>query len=209
MTDGRDINRNIDTHEVEVQDIRTNIFCSSGMHFPNGSYATFGGNGAVTVGGNIGSQLNTGGYSAEWDATYQDYDGTKSIRILNPCDAGSDFTSSQCEWFDQPSLMSMQEQRWYSTAEPLATGQLVIIGGYTAGGYINRNYPNVDPEFEGGAATCTYEYWPNPDNSSAKTMQFLIDTSGLNSYPHTFLMPSGKMFLQANYSTSMLLQFFA
>ncbi len=151
----------------------------------------------------MGSVLNPGGYSASFDETYQDYDGTKAIRILDPCPAGSDFNSAECGWFDQPDLLGMQKQRWYSTAEPTATGQIVIIGGYTSGGYINRNYPNVDPEFEGGAATCTYEYYPNTDGKGAETMQFLIDTSGLNSYPHTFLMPSGKMFLQANYSTSM------
>jgi len=33
-------------------------------------------------------------------------------------------------------------------------------------------------------------------------LQFLVDTGGLNAYPHTYLMPSGKMLLQANVSTS-------
>ncbi|KAJ3766035.1 hypothetical protein FB446DRAFT_417507, partial [Lentinula raphanica] len=32
-------------------------------------------------------------------------------------------------------------------------------------------------------------------------MQFMVKTSGLNSYAHTYLMPSGKMLVQANYST--------
>ncbi|KAH7890328.1 hypothetical protein F5I97DRAFT_1946086 [Phlebopus sp. FC_14] len=32
-------------------------------------------------------------------------------------------------------------------------------------------------------------------------MQFMITTSGLNSYAHTYLMPSGKMLIQANIST--------
>jgi hypothetical protein len=31
-------------------------------------------------------------------------------------------------------------------------------------------------------------------------MQFMVDTSGLNSYAHAFMMPSGKMFVQANIS---------
>ncbi len=160
------------------------------------------GNAAVTVGGNLGSVLNDGGFSASYDATYQDYDGTKAIRILDPCPAGSDFGSSECGWFDDPAVLSMKKQRWYSTAEPLGTGQLVIIGGFVQGGYVNRNWPNVDPEFEGGAADCTYEFFPNPDNTDAQTMQFMIDTSGLNSYAHTFLLPSGLMFLQANLSSS-------
>jgi len=33
-------------------------------------------------------------------------------------------------------------------------------------------------------------------------MDFLIKTSGLNSYPHSYLLPSGKVFLQANWSTT-------
>ncbi|KIK63995.1 hypothetical protein GYMLUDRAFT_161620 [Collybiopsis luxurians FD-317 M1] len=37
----------LNTHQTQVMDIRTNIFCASGMHLPNGSYVTFGGNGAV------------------------------------------------------------------------------------------------------------------------------------------------------------------
>ena len=30
--------------------VLTNTFCASGMHLPNGSYAAFGGNGAVGIG---------------------------------------------------------------------------------------------------------------------------------------------------------------
>lgn len=33
-------------------------------------------------------------------------------------------------------------------------------------------------------------------------MQFIVDTSGLSAYPHTFNIPLGKMFLQANISSS-------
>lgn len=35
-------------------------------------------------------------------------------------------------------------------------------------------------------------------------MQFMVATSGLNSYAHLYLLPSGRMFVQANYSTSKL-----
>lgn len=182
-------------------DIRTNSFCSSGMHLPNGSYIALGGNGAVGVGGNLGSQLYPGGYSAIWDSVYQDFDGTKAIRILNPCSASSDFTSPACAWFDEPSLLSMQHSRWYSSAEALADGSVIIIGGFVNGGYINRNTPNIDPATEGGAADPTYEYYPSK-NVTPPTFQFLVQTSGLNAYAHTFLMASGKLFVQANISTS-------
>ncbi|KAJ7595709.1 glyoxal oxidase N-terminus-domain-containing protein [Mycena floridula] len=185
----------MDTHEVDLMDITTNVFCASGMHLPNGSFATFGGNGAIGPGGNIGSVKNEYG-SGAYDATYQDADGTKAIRLLdsNNCDDNS------CTWFDNPAALSMQKQRWYSAAEPLGDGSIAIIGGFVNGGYVNRNFPNVDPEFEGGAAESTFEFYPS-NGQPATPMKFMIDTSGLNSYAHSFLMSSGKMFVQANIST--------
>lgn len=184
-------------------DVTTNVFCASGMHLPNGSYATFGGNGAIGPGGNIGSEKNSAG-SGAWDSVYQDFDGSKAIRVLSPCTDGSDFNSAECGWFDNPAALSMQKQRWYSAAEPLGDGTVVLIGGFVNGGYVNRNTPNTDPEFEGGAAESTYEFYPS-NGQTPQTMQFMVKTSGLNAYAHTFLMPSGKMFVQANVSTSAFL----
>ena len=78
--------------------------------------------------------------SASWDATYQgtpklarfygyfvfthfsDFDGSKSIRVLNPCSSSADsddFAAPECQWFDNPDTLSMQKQRWYSAAEAL------------------------------------------------------------------------------------------
>ena len=184
-------------------DVRTNSFCSSGMHLPNGSYVTFGGNGAVGPGGVLGSQPNPGNYSAAWDATYQNFDGTKAMRILNPCTVSEIASSqSQCTWYDDPTELSMKTGRWYSAAEALGDGSVIIIGGFANGGYINRNTPNIDPENEGGAAIPTYEYFPSKP-VTPPVFQFLVQTSGLNAYALTFLMPSGKLFVQANVSTSM------
>ncbi|KAF7314387.1 putative copper radical oxidase variant A [Mycena kentingensis (nom. inval.)] len=190
----------INSHSVDVMDIKTNSFCSSGMHLPNGSFVTFGGNGAIGPGGNIGSVKNPSGASGAWDATYQDFDGSKAIRILNPCTRDDDMTSTKCIWFDEPDLLSMQKQRWYSAAEPLANGTVAIIGGFVNGGYINRNYPNTDPTYSGGAAEPTYEFYPS-NGQTPQIMNFMVKTSGLNSYAHTFLLASGNMFVQANYST--------
>ena len=173
--------------------VLTNTFCASGMHLPNGSYVTFGGNNAIGPGGSSG----TNGY----DSTYQDYDGRKSIRVLNPCTNSDNMASSQCQWFDNPAVLSMQAERWYAAAEALGDGTVAIIGGFVSGGYINRNFPNTDPTYEGGAAVPTYEFYPS--RGAPVTMTFMTTTSGLNSYAHTYLMPSGNMLLQANISTSM------
>ena len=193
--------RDIPSGQSTVMDIYSNTFCASGMHLPNGSYTTFGGNGAISPGGNLGSQLNPGGGSAHYDDTYKDYDGTRAIRILNPCSgSNSDIVGkSTCGWWEDANVLQMQKSRWYSTAEPLADGTIALIGGFVNGGYINRNYPNTDPRTEGGAAEPTVEFYPS--NGAAKDMQFMIDTSGLNSYAHAYMMPSGKMFLQANVSS--------
>jgi hypothetical protein len=170
------------------------------MHLPNGSFTTFGGNGAIGPGGNLGSVPYPNGASAEFDATYQDYDGTRAIRIINPCTgSNSDIAANPaCGWWEDAKVLQMQKSRWYSTAESLADGTITLIGGFVNGGYINRNYPNTDPATEGGAAEPTVEFFPS--KGDAKVMQFMVDTSGLNSYAHAFLMPSGKMFVQANVS---------
>ncbi len=83
---------------------------------------------------------------------------------------------------------------------------LSSLAGFANGGYVNRNYPNVDPQFEGGAAVCTYEFFP-PKTQDPQPFNFLVGTSGLNAFPHAFLMPSGKLFVQANLSTGILVLF--
>ena len=141
---------------ASLLDVTTNVFCASGMHLPNGSFLTFGGNGAVGALGALGSQNN--GFVGSYDATIGDFDGRKAIRIINPCTGSPSSWGSDCQWFDNPALISMQKDRWYSAAEPMADGSVVIIGGFVNGGYINRNYPNTDPAYEGGAAEPTYEF---------------------------------------------------
>jgi hypothetical protein len=187
------------TKKAVVMDIKTNSFCASGMHLPNGSFVTFGGNSGVGVDGVTGSQTNPDG-SGAWDSTYQDFDGRRSIRIVNPCNPGDDLNSAQCAWFDEPTLLSMKAQRWYSAAEPTGDGTVVILGGFVNGGFINRWWPNEDPVTSRGQAQNTYEYYP-PKDGDPQLVQFLVKTSGLNAYAHTFLMPSGKMLVQANVST--------
>lgn len=171
----------------------TNSFCASGMHLPNGSYAAFGGNNAV-------GQGNVGPSQPGFDPFYWVADGGLSIRILNPCPSGSDFTSDDCKWFDDPTVLAMQHRRWYSTAEPLGTGEIVLIGGFQYGGYINRNVPNTDPCDPNGGAVCTTEIFP-ANGRVPVSMNFMSKTSGLNAYAHASLMASGKMFVQANFST--------
>jgi hypothetical protein len=89
---------------------------------------------ATAPGGNLGSQTYPGGYAASFDDTYKDYDGTKAIRILNPCTGSAASFGQNCQWFDNATQLSMQEARWYSTAESLGDGSIVLIGGMSNGG---------------------------------------------------------------------------
>ncbi|KAF7300487.1 hypothetical protein HMN09_00933100 [Mycena chlorophos] len=183
----------LNTNTVTLMDIQTNTFCSSGSHLPNGTFSVFGGNSAVAIGGGNGNDNG-------WDSVLQDFDGSRAIRLLSPCTTNEDFTQPECQWFDQPgnTALQIQDQRWYSSAEALADGTIVLLGGFTGGGYILRNYPNTNP-FAG--ASLTYEYYPNTVKMTPQNVSFLVETSGLNAYPHMFLMASGKMFVQANVST--------
>jgi hypothetical protein len=188
-------NRDLNTRTATPMDAQTNPFCAAGMHLPNASYAVFGGNTAVGPGGNNSDP----GSTVAFDPLYVNYDGTRAIRIITSCEGS--VTEAPCSWYDAPNGLQMAKHRWYPAAEALANGTIVIIGGFTAGGYINRNLPNVDPTFEGGQAEPTYELFP-PSAQAPQIMQFMVKTSGLNSYALTYLMPSGKMFVQANFSTS-------
>ncbi|EMD36250.1 hypothetical protein CERSUDRAFT_155904 [Gelatoporia subvermispora B] len=189
----------IESRTATPMDMLTNTFCASGMHLPNGSYVTFGGNGAVGQGGVEGDVQEPGGFTGLFDTVYGDWDGRTQIRLLNPCD--DDLNSTQCQWYDNRTDVQMQKARWYSTAEPLGDGSIAIIGGFVSGGYINRNTPNTDPEFEGGAAEPTTEFYPS--KGPAQVMNFMIKTSGLNAYAHTYLMPDGRLFVQANFSSTL------
>ncbi|KAG5353007.1 hypothetical protein C0989_011155 [Termitomyces sp. Mn162] len=181
----------IATRQSNVMDVASNVFCASGMHLPNGSYVAFGGNSAVSRGGGAASGGN-------WDAEYQDFDGSTAIRVLNPCTSSDNFALTQCQWFDNAAVLSMQKKRWYSSAEALADGSIVLIGGFVGGGYINRNTPDTTPVPE--AAENSFEFYP-ANGRVVTAMNFLFVTGGLNAYAHAFLLNSGKMLVQANVST--------
>ncbi|KAF8268119.1 glyoxal oxidase [Lactarius quietus] len=185
---------NIATRTATAMDVQTNPFCAAGMHLPNGSFATFGGNNAVGPGG----KNSDAGSTTAYDPTYQDYSGASAIRIINPCN--KDLSSSKCSWYDSPNGLQMAKARWYAGVEALADGSVVLMGGFVNGGYINRNYPNTDPTYEDGQAEPTFEFFPSR-SQTPEIMKFMVTTSGLNSYALAFLMPSGKMFVQANHST--------
>jgi hypothetical protein len=184
----------LNTRTATPIDAQTNPFCAAGMHLPNSSYAVFGGNTAVGPDGDNSYP----GSTTQYDPTYKDYDGTRAIRIISSCQG--DVTQAPCSWYDGANGLEMAKHRWYPAAESLANGTVVLIGGFTAGGYINRQLPNVDPTYENGQAEPTYEFFP-PTGQTPQIMQFMVKTSGLNSYALTYLMPSGKMFVQANFST--------
>jgi len=163
-------------------------FCASGAHLPNGSYVTFGERRQWTWWQHwlcqkqcrlrCPSMRHTGITTAQRPSV-------SSTHAQHP-----DFNSPNCQWFDNPAVLSMQKQRWYAGAESLPDGSVVLVGGFRRWWIFNRNFPNIDPEFEGGAAELHLSL-PSRGATPA-VMQFMIETSGLNSYAHTFLMPSGR-----------------
>lgn len=188
-------NRDLDAGTATVMPAQTNPFCAAGMHLPNGSFAVFGGNSAIGPGG----YNNDPGSTPQHDPVYGDYFGTNDIRMITSCPG--DPTQPPCVWYDAPNGLQMIKNRWYPAAESLPTGAVVLIGGFSSGGYINRNFPNVDPTFESGQAEPTYEFFPQT-GQTPQIMPFMPLTSGLNAFALTYLMPSGMIFLQANFSTS-------
>lgn len=192
---------NLADNSVTAIDVQTNTFCASGLSLGNGSHIVAGGNSPITYGG-----VNV---TSDWaNAAYQDYDGRRAIRIMNPVANSS--SGSDIAWIDTPGGVQMQSQRWYPGVESLADGSMVLVGGAMNGGFINRNYPNTDPAYAGGGggsltnlnggANPSYEFYPS--KGALQLSNFMVNTSGLNMYAHMFLLPSGNIFMQANYSTA-------
>ncbi|CAL1706725.1 unnamed protein product [Somion occarium] len=160
-------------------DIVTNSFCAGGNVLGNGTWINVGGNQGVTYGGITSKTQNGGG-------PYDDPDGGQSVRLLDPCDDGN------CDW---RLVAPTTTRRWYPTLETLEDGSVIVIGGCEWGGFVNSAQQN-NP---------TYEFFPLPkDNPDPIQSPMLSNTLPANLFPLTWLLPSGKVIMQANWGTAML-----
>ncbi|WWD22747.1 hypothetical protein CI109_107240 [Kwoniella shandongensis] len=157
--------------------VSSNTFCAAGLPVGNGSWVVFGGNQPVTYQGV--ATKDAGGANP-----YNDADGGAAIRMLDPCDDG------QCAWQEGGDALTMSGKRWYPSVELLGDGSLIVLGGDNNGGYVSTFVQN-NP---------TYEYWPKKA-SGAIHMDFLNYTVPVNLFPLTWLLPGGKLFMQAAYKT--------
>ncbi|KAK4686430.1 hypothetical protein P7C73_g3698, partial [Tremellales sp. Uapishka_1] len=175
----------VNNNTYRTMDVYSNTFCAGGAVLGNGTWIVFGGNQPVT----------TGGVATTYGAAYDDNDGGTAIRLLNPCEDES------CEWIqgtvdysttdDTGGWLQMTGRRWYPMVEGLPDGSVIIIGGDKNGGYVNTAAQD-NP---------TYEFWPPKGDGEAVGLSFLSDTLPVNLYALTWLMPSGKLFMQASRST--------
>ncbi|KAI6046123.1 glyoxal oxidase [Pisolithus marmoratus] len=167
----------ISSRKTRVMDAITNSFCAGGTVLGNGTWLNVGGNQAVTYGG-VAALSQTGG------PPYDDPDGRQScVSLLTPCDDGN------CDWvLDQP----MTTPRWYPTLETLEDGSAIIIGGCQNGGYVN----------DASQDNPTYEFFPS--RGPPVISSILQNTLPANLYPLTWLLPSGKLFIQSNWQTVLL-----
>ncbi|KAF8159168.1 copper radical oxidase [Crassisporium funariophilum] len=160
-----------------AMEVTTNSFCAGGNLLGNGTWLSVGGNQAVTYGGSP-ADVQDGS-----SGPYRDADGRKSLRMITPCD------NDDCQWTTSPFQI---EQRWYPSVETLEDGSIIILGGCKNGGYVN----------DAGQNNPTYEFFP-PTGPSI-TSPFLENTLPANLYPLTWLLPSGKLLVQATWSTILL-----
>ncbi|EJU01093.1 copper radical oxidase [Dacryopinax primogenitus] len=163
----------VSTNEVRGMFLYSNTFCAAGNVLANGSWVNFGGNQAVSYGG-----LTPTGFSQTGGPPYNDADGGKGVRILDPCDDQS------CDWIDLP---EMTTRRWYPTIENLEDGSLIVIGGDEWGGYVNDPSQN-NP---------TYEFFPS--QGAPIGLNILLNSMPCNLFPLTWLLPSGNLLIQSNW----------
>ncbi|TNY18275.1 copper radical oxidase [Rhodotorula diobovata] len=162
------------TNEYRPMDIVTNSFCAGGNVLGNGTWVNIGGNQAIGYGG-----LNANPYAAP----YNNGDGGKATRRLD-CDA----SGGSCEWIDDGSNY-MTTRRWYPTLETLEDGSMIVVGGCDWGGYVNDE----------GQNNPTYEFYPSRGGPIG--LNILTTTLPANLFPLIWLLPSGNIFIQANWGT--------
>ncbi|KZP00880.1 copper radical oxidase [Calocera viscosa TUFC12733] len=163
----------VSTNDVRAMLVKSNTFCAAGNVLANGSWVNFGGNQAVVWGG-----ITPTGFSQTGGPPYNDADGGKGVRILDPCDDES------CDWVDLP---AMTTRRWYPTIENLEDGSLIVIGGDEWGGYVNDASQN-NP---------TYEFFPSQGDPIG--LNILLNSLPCNLFPLVWLLPSGNLLIQSNW----------
>ncbi|KZT61288.1 copper radical oxidase [Calocera cornea HHB12733] len=164
----------LETDTVRGMFVLSNTFCAAGASLGNGSWVNFGGNQAVTWGGLTASSQTGGG-------PYDDWDGGKAVRLLDPCD------DETCNWVN---LAPMTTRRWYPSVEPLEDGSVIVLGGDEWGGYVNDASQN-NP---------TIEFFPSQGNPIG--LNILNNSLPANLYPLTWLLPSGNLLIQTNWNTA-------
>ncbi|BGP45591.1 hypothetical protein JCM10450v2_001410 [Rhodotorula kratochvilovae] len=162
------------TNEYRPMDIVTNSFCAGGNVLGNGTWVNIGGNQAIGYGGLNANPLT---------GPYQDGDGGKATRRLD-CDA----SGNNCEWIDDGTNY-MTTRRWYPTLETLEDGSMIVVGGCDWGGYVNDE----------GQNNPTYEFYPS--RGGPVGLNILTTTLPANLFPLIWLLPSGNIFIQANWGT--------
>ncbi|WWC57666.1 uncharacterized protein I303_100200 [Kwoniella dejecticola CBS 10117] len=167
----------LSSNQATAMQVSSNTFCAAGLPVANGSWVVFGGNQPVTYQGVATKDAGNAN-------PYLNTDGGAAIRLLNPCDDGS------CVWQEGGDALTMSGKRWYPSVEILGDGSLIVLGGDNNGGYVSTTVQN-NP---------TYEYWPK-QSSGGIHMDFLEYTVPVNLFPLTYLLPGGKLFMQAAYKT--------
>ncbi|KAI0029391.1 glyoxal oxidase N-terminus-domain-containing protein [Vararia minispora EC-137] len=168
----------LSSNMARTMELTTNAFCAGGGVLGNGTW--------VNVGGGVEAVSESA------------VAGGSSLRLLTPCDDGS------CEWHITANLST---ERRYPTVETLEDGTLLIMGGCKSCDFINN----------ANSANPTYEIFPSlpalgPDGAYSPSLSianpvfspFLNSTLPANLYPLTFLLPSGRLLVQANRKTAII-----
>ncbi|KEI36617.1 uncharacterized protein L969DRAFT_90591 [Mixia osmundae IAM 14324] len=169
------------TNTYKPLDVTTNSFCAGGSVLGNGTWLNVGGNQAIRAGGLNSVPVNTAA------TPYFDADGGRTVRMMQPCTGGVN-----CAWTEL--IDYMPTNRWYPTLETLGDGSVIIIGGCLNGAYVNDASQNVP----------TYQFVPPRGDGTPIGLNILTTTLPLNLFPLTWLLPSGYIFINSQYSNELL-----
>ncbi|SGY98140.1 BQ5605_C035g11445 [Microbotryum silenes-dioicae] len=168
---------NLENNTYRPMKVHTNTFCAGGGVLGDGTWISVGGTQAVD---------KKGKSTGTKEGSYHEEAGGRSVRLLKPTDDGTD------EWIEDE--YGMPINRWYPSVEILGNGTAAIFGGELWGGF-------VDAKKEKQNAS-SYEFWPS--RGSLKFSSFLANSGPANLYPLTYLLPDGRVFMQADWKAQIL-----
>lgn len=128
-------------------------------------------------------------------------DGISARRVYKPCAA----TDTSCVSGTWEYSTDMTTPRWYPTVVTLSDGKAIIFSGVKQNLDLGSALNDPTGAYRAATNNPSYEYFPSKSTGSwPQSLAILDDAFPYNTYPISFLLPSGKVMLFVSNRTALI-----